>query len=169
MITTTLLVLLCLQTCTFYAEDCDSIKHDENSAAGGNQYSYVLKASPGRGIGVFALCDIPAGASISDCMKFQVRLCKLDEVPQELQGHCIYLKDNNAIAPERFDQMPIFWYINHSDTPNISIPNGISIVDGKLLIMEMYALKDIKAGDELCSNYNELGEPEESKEEFYRA
>lgn len=138
------------------------------SICGGTQYSYILKASSGKGIGVFALHDLSAGSSISEHSRFKVRLYKSNEIPQELKGHCTHLVNGNVIAPERFDQMPIFWYLNHSDSPNVIIPEGISIVDDQWLVMQMYALRDIKAGEELFINYNELGEPEELKEDFYR-
>jgi len=153
---------------TFNTENRLTTANATKQTAGGNQYSYILKASPGKGIGVFALHDIPAGAAISDRAKFKVKICKRDEVPQELAGYCIHLKGDEEIVPERFDQMPIFWYLNHSETPNVIIPDGISIIDGQWLALGMRALKDIKAGEELCSNYNELGEPEEHKEDYYR-
>lgn len=140
---------------------------EAHSSQSGSQCSYILKASPEKGIGVFALHDIPAGTAISDRTKFEIRVCKRDEVPQELLGHCIFLKDDYVITPKRFDHMPIFWYLNHSDAPNITIADGFAVVDGEL-VMPMYACKDIKKGAELCTNYNELGEPEEYKEDYYR-
>lgn len=139
--------------------------HDNSKS----QFSYILKASPEKGIGVFTLHDIVAGSSISERPRFKIRLCKSSEIPAELKGHCTHLANDTAIAPHRFDRMPIFWYLNHSDQPNVAIPNGISVIDDKWLVMQMYALRDIKAGEELCINYNDLGEPNELKEAFYRA
>jgi phosphoethanolamine N-methyltransferase len=133
------------------------------------QYSYMLKATPGRGVGVFAIHDIPAGTSICDLTKFKIRICHKSEVPQELIGHCIHQENDQEIAPDRFDHMPIYWYMNHSeDSANVKLSAGISVEDGQWLVMPMHAVKDIKAGEELLANYNELGEPDDSKEDFYR-
>jgi SET domain-containing protein len=140
----------------------------DQTACGGNQYSYKLQVAPGKGIGVFAVRMIPAGAPLSDRMEFEIKLCKQSEVPAEFQGHCSHLAGDQVITPARFDHMPIFWYLNHSTTPNVTIPDGISVVNNRLLIMRMYALKNIEAGEELTVDYNQLGEPEEKKEDFYR-
>ena len=53
--------------------------------------------------------------------------------------------------------MSVIRYLNHSKTPNAYHKN-----------YNYYALRDIKAGEEITIDYNTLEEPEEAKEDFYK-
>lgn len=122
-----------------------------------SEYSFMLKPSNINGIGVFATHDIPQGCSLF-CTPYEIRIAKIAEIPPALLPYCIYINEREAKCPERFDRMEIGWYINHSFLPNIS-QRGDDII---------YTLRDIKAGEEIFLNYNELNEPENMKEEYYR-
>jgi len=54
--------------------------------------------------------------------------------------------------------MGIGWYINHSSDPNIG-----KNTDGFITV------RAIKAGYEILLDYNELNEPENLKEAYYKA
>ena len=55
--------------------------------------------------------------------------------------------------------MEICWYLNHSETPNVSAQKDNH---------PFYAIKSIKAGDEVVIDYNELNEPDHLKEAYYK-
>lgn len=123
--------------------------------------SFILKPSliVGGGVGVFALHDIepntwlalkPKGESIS------VRL-KESEIPKELLNYCIANNDGLWNCPPEFNHMHMVWFLNHSGKPNAE-----KRADG------YYALGTITAGEEITINYNDLGEPEDKKEAYYR-
>ncbi len=121
-----------------------------------SEFSFVLGPSEISGIGVFATHDLPKGAKIFSGTHVQ-RKMKIKEVPPAFLKYCVFLNDEECIGPERFDRMEIGWYLNHSHTPNISItPEKRAI-----------AICDIKAGDEILLDYNELNEPEHLKETYY--
>lgn len=109
------------------------------------------------GVGVFAAHDIPRGAKVFTG-EFSKRRMLLKDIPPEFIKYCVYINDEECFCPERFDRMEIGWYINHSDHPNIS----------KLSDDDVVAVQDIKAGDEILINYNQLNEPEHLKEAYYK-
>lgn len=74
----------------------------------------------------------------------------------------------NAGVPERFDRMEIGWYINHSHTPNIATKRVVQRDNMNNIKPNLYAIREIKAGDEILMNYNDLGEPEHLKEDYFR-
>lgn len=133
------------------------------------EFSFMLKPSPIAGIGVFATHDIPKGTHIFKST-FNLRKIKIQEVPEALRFYCILLNDQECLAPERFDRMEIGWFINHSFDPNIVRMNKIdpNDIENSLKVRALYALKDIKAGDEITINYNNLQEPEHLKEAYYK-
>lgn len=121
-----------------------------------SEFSYILKPSPIGGIGVFATHDIPSGTLVFTApFKFAIR--KVKDVPAEFIKYCIFLSDEECMAPERFDRMEIGWYINHSDKPNIA-----KNAENKTVVV-----RDIKAGDEFVCDYNKLNEPDHLKESYY--
>lgn len=134
------------------------------------EFSFILKPSPLGGVGVFATHDIPAETQVFTDNNFNLRKLKIKEVPESHIKYCIYINDEECLCPERFDRMEIGWYINHSDIPNIGRTNKI---DPNTRVESMkkrniYAIKDIKAGDEILINYNHLEEPEHLKESYYK-
>ncbi len=128
------------------------------------EFSFILKPSLLGGIGVFATHDISAKSQIFKNY-FKIRTLKIKEVPTDFIKYCIKISDEECLCPKRFDRMEIGWYINHSATPNIA--QRTVIIEG---IEEciVYALNDIKAGDEILIDYNFLNEPEHLKEDYYK-
>jgi len=134
-----------------------------------SEFSFVLKASSLEGVGVFATHDIKAGTQLLS-RSFRLRKMKVKDIPAELLKYCAYISDEECLCPEQFDRMEIGWFINHSSTPNIARPSVQSSVHitQDLEARPFYAIKDIKAGDEILVDYNYLGEPENLKEDFYK-
>lgn len=135
-----------------------------------SEFSFMLKPSPISGIGVFALHDIPAGTILCD-IEFRLRILKAKGLPLELLQYCIYINDEECKCPDRFDRMEIGWFINHSSTPNIEskgiVTNEAVNNNTYLIYAPFFAIKDIKAGDEILIDYNSLNEPEHLKENYY--
>jgi hypothetical protein len=124
--------------------------------------SFVLKPStlPESGIGVFILHDVAEGSHLELILDdFEEELCDPADLPEELRGFCIDQPDGKALCPVRFNRLDIGNYLNHSvEKQNIRYQES-----GKF-----FALRDLKKGEELFANYNELGEPEEAKEDYYQ-
>lgn len=120
------------------------------------EFSFILAPSILGGIGVFAAHDIPQGALLFSG-KHAWRTLKRKEIPPDFLKYCIFINDEECRCPERFDRIEIGWYINHSHHPNIGKINTL-----------MYALRDIKAKEEILIDYNELNEPEHLKEAYYK-
>lgn len=134
------------------------------------EFSFILKPSPLGGVGVFATHDIPSGTLLfNQDYKSNHRTLKIKDVPEELIKYCIYINNDECLCPERFDHMEIGWYLNHSATPNIAKKdlNEITMNIDRVK-RPFYAIKDIKAGDEILIDYNYLNEPEHLKEDYYK-
>ncbi len=121
--------------------------------------SFILKPSTvqGGGVGVFAVHDIAEGTKLdlfSD--DFEEELRDKESVPEELQGYCLDHESGKIMCPKYFNKMPIGNYLNHSRDANTHW-------DGSFY----YANRNILKGEEIFSNYNELGEPEGKKESYY--
>lgn len=123
-----------------------------------SEFSFILKPSLLSGIGVFATHDIPAGTILCGT-GLTTRTMKIKDIPADFVKFCIFIDDENCFVPKRFDHMEIGWFINHSNTPNIAT-SGIK--------SQLCAITNIKAGDEILIDYNQLGEPEHLKEDFYK-
>lgn len=121
------------------------------------EFSFILGVSQACGIGVFATHDIPKGTLVFSG-SHSPRKIKTKDVPKDFLKYCIFLNDEECLIPERFDRMEIGWYLNHSDSPNIS----------RTLEKRMITIRDIKAGEEILCDYNELDEPEHLKEDYYK-
>lgn len=120
------------------------------------EFSFILKPSQINGIGVFATHDILKGTILFSGTHVQRKMNRKD-IPTEFFPYCIWLNDEECMCPERFDRIEIGWYLNHSNEPNVSIISGA----------KMITINDIKAGDEIFINYNELDEPEHLKDDYY--
>lgn len=140
-------------------------KKSSTSSLWRTEFSMILQPSKIDGIGVFTLQDIPQGAILFDCSHV-IRKLNTKDVPSALLKYCAHLNDTECLGPERFDRMEIGWFLNHSDTPNIGYNNPALATGDRT--REMYALRDINAGEELLLNYNELNEPEYLKEDYYK-
>lgn len=126
-----------------------------------NHLSFILKPSTiaGGGVGVFAIHDIEKGTRLDIYNNdFDEKLYDLTEIPEELQAYCVSREGGKIQCPKFFNRMGIGNYLNHSNDENAHW-------DGK----SYFAKKDIKKGEEIFADYNELGEPEETKAPYYKA
>lgn len=121
--------------------------------------SFVLKPSTKEGIGVFALHDIAEGTHLYLFRgDFQEEVREMEDVPEELQGFCLNREDGKLLCPKFFNRMDIGNYVNHSKNANMRYEKGKGY----------FAKRDIEAGEELFANYKELGEPEDSRDNYYK-
>ncbi len=125
------------------------------------EYSFILKPSE-YGVGVFATEDIQKDTHLrlfgdAETINFRSSIREKNDVPKNFRGYCIDSGDK-LICPTDFGHMHVGWYLNHSKLPN-TYPDD----DYK-----WYALRDIKAGEEITIDYNSLNEPEEAKEDYYK-
>lgn len=123
-----------------------------------SEFFFILKPSPIAGLGVFAACNISAGTVVFK--KFPRYKRRTHDIPSEFRNYCIFINDEECLAPKRFDRMEIGWYINHNAKPNI----------GKKLKTDDFAITlcNIKQGEEIFIDYNQFDEPEHLKEEYFR-
>lgn len=130
-----------------------------------SEFYFILKPSSLGGIGVFSVTDLPKNTIIftSD---FSPKIRLIKEVPEPFLKYCIYIDDKQCLSPERFDRMEMGWYINHSPNPNVI--HDIPVTDITFDRPKLIAVNDIKVGDEILINYNQLNEPEHLKEAYYR-
>lgn len=139
------------------------------------EFSFILKPSPLGGIGVFCTHDVAADTLIFP-HTHELRILNIKDVPENFLKYCIYISDSEVIAPERFDRMEIGWFINHSPEPNIENRHPIRNVkrtnEAEMLrdmrVRSIYTKRNIKAGEEILINYNNLDEPAHLKEDYYR-
>lgn len=125
-----------------------------------NEFSFVLNSTK-HGVGVFAAHDITKGTYLrlfgdEKLYEHRIRILDKRDVPEVFHDYCMDRGDT-MVCPEDFGCMPIGWYLNHSNAPNAVHEN-----------YNWYALKNIKKGEEILINYNDLEEPEKSKAEYYR-
>ena len=106
---------------------------------------YILKDVKGKGKGIFATRDIKAGEQILhlDLNKLKSYSRKeINENPKLQSNHCDYYGHSRYVI----DHSPAS-YMNHSCDPNcITKHKSIKVKD-------VYALKDIKKGEELTHDY----------------
>lgn len=124
------------------------------------EFSFVLKISDHE-VGIFAVHDIKSGTYLrlfgdKDYQNDVSVIREKKDVPEFFRSYCIDRGDT-MLCPSDFGRMEIFWYINHSKTPNAHHRN-----------YEYCALRNIKAGEEITIDYNTLEEPEENKEDYYK-
>lgn len=109
-----------------------------------------LGVSQIHGVGVFAIKDISKGVNIfSVDDKSMVWVDKKDientdsEIKKLYDDFCI-IKNNKFGCPKNFNVLTVGWYINSSTNPNVEIHEDENF----------YAIRDIKKGEELLSNYD---------------
>jgi len=124
-----------------------------------NEFSFILKPSPKHGIGIFATHDIKNGVWLrlfGDHGKEGDMVRNKKDVPEIFWGYCIDM-GNTLMCAKDFSCLHAGWYMNHSRTANAVHRN-----------FDWYAARDIKAGEEILADYNTLGEPKESVEDYYK-
>jgi uncharacterized protein len=115
-----------------------------------------LRQSGIHGVGVFAVLDIPKDTCIFEGDKSKMvwfteeDIC-LASLPEAVQGFykdfCVILSDGNSKrygCPDSFNNMPISWYLNDSQDPNVSCDKNY----------DFYATRNIRAGEELTVDYS---------------
>jgi len=116
-----------------------------------NEFSFRLKPSAIEGVGVFAVHNIVKGTKLM--LKpdgYKSRKLKKKDIPQEFSGYCV--KDEDGVherCPNAFNHMWLCWFLNHSDKPNAEGDDNDNFM--------YYALRDIKAGEEITIDYKTLG------------
>jgi SET domain-containing protein len=107
--------------------------------------SFILSPSKIHGVGVFAVHDIERDTKLrlfarNEKVKFVGR------VPKEPFGnYCVPCLCGRYARPVDFGRMSIGWYLNHSVNPNAIRRD-----------YEYYAVRDIKAGEEITIDYRTL-------------
>ena len=121
-----------------------------------NTYA-MLKPSPRKGVGVFAIRDIPKGCrdvfAKPDIKDKWIKVGKdeVDALPLHaqflVQNYCLYDEDSYFIPDYGFKTIDLSLCLNHSDEPNI-----VSISDG----LYFETLRDIASGEELVIDYGDI-------------
>ncbi len=124
------------------------------------EFSFMLQPSTAPwGIGIFAAHKISTGAIIHFFPDgYEPRILHKKDIPEDFLKYCTAQSDDEWKCPHRFDHMEIVWYINHANSPNLK-----RIGRGKFIV-----IRDIKKGEEVTMDYNELGEPEHLKQDYYK-
>ena len=114
-----------------------------------------LKPSPGRGIGVFAIRDIPAAVDPflgdrNESVEVSVEWVESIEDPELRRMYLDFcpVVDGFFIAPIDFNQMAQSWYLNHSDEPNVGCDAN----------MAFKTKRAINSGEELTTDYRTFSE-----------
>jgi SET domain-containing protein len=126
-----------------------------------DEFSFMLgpSAITGAGVGVYATQDIAAGSFLAVLPPgYKSRRRHESELHQHFHKYCEAEEGDYWRTPDDFSRMEIGWYINHSFNPNATCNEAD----------EYYALRDIVAGEEILIDYNDLNEPEDKKEAFYK-
>jgi uncharacterized protein len=131
-----------------YTENPKDGAVDKDKLPHRNLYTRIKSSS--RGVGLFAIKDIPQGTmlfvgDLGDTVKVPVSEV---EAIADLEVRRMYIDfcqivDNHFVAPNDFNRMTMGWYLNHSDTPNV-------VVDSQLQCM---ASTFVAAGNELTADY----------------
>jgi hypothetical protein len=124
------------------------------------EFSFMLKPAE-YGVGVFATHDIKKGTFLrlfgdSKSPSDNCRELRDEDVPKLFWSYCPS-RGGTMMGPSDFGRMEVGWYLNHSKIPNARHEN-----------YNYYALRDIKAGEEIAIDYNSLEQPEEDKQDFYK-
>jgi hypothetical protein len=114
-----------------------------------------LAVSSNHGVGVFAIKDIPSGTNVfaddpSELIWIEVdKLKNLDPQIKMLYNDFCVLKNGKYGCPSNFNLLTVGWYLNESkENPNVNATKNYDFI----------ALRDIKEGEELLSNYSTYSE-----------
>jgi hypothetical protein len=113
-------------------------------------YTRLRVSSPCRGIGVFAIRDIPEGTNIftgdtSELIELDPGVIQtVDEELQKLYRDFCVFKNGKMYCPTNFNALTVGWYLNHSKNPNVRCDHNFSF----------YAARNIKKDEELTADYS---------------
>ena len=109
-----------------------------------------------HGIGVFAISIIKKGTALFKYDNTEIVWVNAseivntsDSIKKMYTDFCV-IKDHGTLygCPSNFNQLTMAWYMNHSDTPNVSIYKNY----------DFRTIRDIQDGEELTINYNTFSE-----------
>lgn len=110
-----------------------------------------IKVSPLHGVGVFAIRDIPAGTRLflGDAGKTVLIPVEAVDAIEEAEIRQMYADfcpviDGHFVAPANFNQITMGWYLNHSESPNVTVTSDLQFVTSGL----------IAKGEEVLANYS---------------
>ena len=110
--------------------------------------------SPISGIGLVATKDIPKGTFVYYTDPANDRIVTKEEleslqlspaIKKMYEDFHVTLPDGRLAVPADFNHLPIIWFLNHSDNPNLATNTND---------WHWYATRDIQAGEELTGDYN---------------
>lgn len=101
--------------------------------------------SPSKGRGVRAGRDFRAGELIERAPTLPIPLDQEERVFQTFLDNYLIMLDDNTCGLPLGHGLP---FINHSETPNVDLKRSASPP-----FIEVVALRDIAAGEELCFRY----------------
>ncbi len=124
-----------------------------------NEFSFILKPSE-YGVGVFATHGIVKGTFLrlfgdEKLLENRIRILSTNDVPKPFDEYCMDRSDT-LVCPEDFGNMPVGWYLNHSQNANAEHKD-----------YNWYAKRDIAEGEEILIDYNTLEEPK--KPSYYKS
>jgi hypothetical protein len=111
---------------------------------------YTRLQTSEHGIGVFAIRDIPEGTNVFAGDTNEMR--DIDEsdfahVPPEIEqlykDFCVW-KNGKIKGPSNFNNLPVGWYLNHSDTPNVRFEENSG---------DFISMRRIEKEEELTADY----------------
>lgn len=119
-----------------------------------NKYPFQLRPSEGKGIGVFARVDIEKGTKLDrfiptdSCMRKNPRDKEMSDFygVKSKEGYCV---------PKNWGRMSLWWYLNHSDDPNVDCADDL-----------FETTRDIKEGEEVTIDYSKL-DPDINNNDFH--
>ncbi len=119
-----------------------------------------LKPSSIHGVGVFAIRDIPKGSYIFEpdddrtvFIPASETKVLLPEIRRLYQDFCV-LEGETYECPSNLNKLTPSWFLNHSQNPNVAADSSL----------KFYAIRDIKAGHELTTDYETYSENEPDHE-----
>jgi hypothetical protein len=125
-----------------------------------------LQPSAGKGLGVFAIRDIPQGMNPFHGEASETTLVPCAEIDRidDPEVRRLYIDfcpvvNGDFVAPADFNRMTIAWYLNHSDDPNI-------VSDATATFA---AARPIRKGEELTVDYTTFSDHAGAYAEAWRA
>jgi SET domain-containing protein len=115
-----------------------------------------IQPSKIHGVGVFAIRRIEKGTYIFPNDKAQIVWLKkraLKQLPRSIKrlydDFCIIKNGGESYgSPVNFNNMTTSWYLNHSPKPNVGCDKHF----------DFFAMRNIKAGEELTVDYNSFND-----------
>lgn len=115
-----------------------------------------LRPSKIHGVGVFAIRKIKKGTYMfrgDDAEMVPVKNLNLGKLPREVrklyEDFAVIDKKRTYLCPKNFNALTVSWYLNESKNPNVGYDKTKC---------DFFALRDIRAGEELTVDYDTYSE-----------